>query len=262
MVLLLGIMGCLISTNKNSNLHFDRIIKDTFKPFATSPLPEKLVPDLLARFSSSEGYRLYPDVMPLFDAIRESKRSQTNFPSPWPWDLTVVGVVTNSDDRVPSILSSLGLNVGPRLISGSSEKASRTNTNDDVSFTVLSYDVGMEKPDVSMFDAASALLRATLFDRGHPTSPNNSKDEASVLDGFTFLHIGDDVKKDVVGAKEAGWNSLLLDRDGHYAQYFRNGEDISEQPVTLDVGDGDSDIQSVHVIRDLRALQSWIPFRS
>lgn len=31
-----------------------------------------------------------------------------------------------------------------------------------------------------------------------------------------MVHVGDDLEKDVLGAREAGWRSVLLDREGKY----------------------------------------------
>lgn len=176
------------------------MIHSTFRALipASTPLPQPLIPNLLSRFSSSEGYKLYPDVLPFFHALRESKQvvdqgAEKAVPSNFG-----VGVVTNSDDRVPLVLSSLGLEIGSsrhRLLKTPSIESSN---DEDIKFVVMSYDVGSEKPDREIFDAARAL--------------------GSVNGGFEneCLHVGDDVQKDYQGAKDAGWNSLLLDRGHRY----------------------------------------------
>lgn len=68
--------------------------------------------------------------------------------------------------------------------------------NEDISFVVLSYDVGVKKPHQAIFDAA--------------------RDLGLVDSTFTHecLHIGDNIEEDYHGAKDAGWKSLLLLRQG------------------------------------------------
>ncbi len=39
-----------------------------------------------------------------------------------------------------------------------------------------------------------------------------------------LVHVGDDLEKDVFGAREAGWRSVLLDREGKYVGDERIGE--------------------------------------
>lgn len=63
-------------------------------------------------------------------------------------------------------------------------------TEDDINFVIMSYDVGSEKPESKIFDAAKRIL------------PGEER----------FLHVGDDVHKDYYAAKRAGWEGVLLDR--------------------------------------------------
>ena len=103
----------------------------------------------------------------------------------------IVGVITNSDDRVPSILSSFGLQVG-LWRHGNGSRAS-LKAEDDIDFVMLSYDVGFEKPDPKIFDATKQML------------PGQER----------FLHVGDDLQKDYLGATRAGWEGILLDRQAN-----------------------------------------------
>ena len=84
-----------------------KIIHNTFKPLIgkDESLPSGFTQKLFQRFSSSDGYELQPHATELLHHLRN--RPATRF------DRVVVGVITNSDDRVPGILSSLGLRVGP-----------------------------------------------------------------------------------------------------------------------------------------------------
>lgn len=168
----------------------------------------------------------------------------------WPWDRTVVGVITNSDDRVPGVLSALGLRVGTRKVGNSEQRSTESSVQDDISFVVLSYDVGYEKPDHRIFNAAKKLFEETLAER-------SMKAEEQFVDDFELLHIGDDVEKDYFGAKNVGWNALVLDRSGRFKQ-----SGLGRGGVTLvneGSDDGTSEQRKVEVITDLRALSTWTP---
>lgn len=104
------------------------------------------------------------------------------------WPDPIVGVITNSDDRVPSILSSFGLQVGSWRYGNLSHACFKAE--DDINFVMLSYDVGSEKPDTSIFDATK-----------------------QVVPGARFVHTGDDIQNDYYAAKRAGWEGFLLDRE-------------------------------------------------
>ncbi|KAI9762101.1 MAG: hypothetical protein M4579_000581 [Chaenotheca gracillima] len=226
------------------------IIRATFNPFLprsqTTDLPNGLVHDLLVRFSSSDGYTLCPDVLPLLNAIRETKqRRPYKRTEAWPWDLTVVGVVTNSDDRVPSILKSLGVDIGTRTV-GNSKDLKSSELDKDISFTVMSYDVGEEKPHPLILHSAEELLQDTLRaeglmdpELGGARAPKLSKQ----LEDFHYVHVGDD-KKDVEAAKNAGWNSIWLDRDGVDTRNIPEGPEGAKQTI---------------IARDLSRIHHWRP---
>lgn len=113
-----------------------------------------------------------------------------------------VGIITNSDNRVPSILHSLGLSVRPLNLGGPQWDFTQVNGSvgeaQDIDFVALSYDIGFEKPDRRVFDAVKEMMK-----------------QVEDVD-CEFLHVGDDLEKDVNGAKAAGWESLLLDREMKY----------------------------------------------
>ena len=90
---------------------------------------------------------------------------------------------------MPSILSSFGLQVGLRRHKNDSQPSFKAE--DDINFLILSYDVGFEKPDSRIFDAAKQMV------------PGQER----------FLHVGDDLQKDYYAAKRAGWEGFLLDRE-------------------------------------------------
>lgn len=90
-----------------------------------------LAPRLLHRFSSAEGYTADPDVSSLLETLK-SPLARATFES------IVVGVITNSDDRVPDILSSFGLRVSPLRYGTPVElTAVQDNSRHDIDFPCL-----------------------------------------------------------------------------------------------------------------------------
>ena len=86
-----------------------------------------------------------------------------------------LGVISNYDKRLETILVQLGL-------------------RHYFSFVLDSYSVGVAKPDPLIF--SSALKKS-----GIDINPENA------------LHIGDNIDFDYLGAREAGWQSLLVTPD-------------------------------------------------
>lgn len=130
-----------------------------------------------------------PDVENLFQRL-QNRSQHSNQRS------IVVGVVTNSDDRVPDILSSLGLRVNPAR-HGQRLSAAAPEAKCDVDFAIMSFDVGHEKPDPAIFRAAEDMVRHS--------NPGND-DQGS----WQKVYVGDEYKKDVLGAVNAGWNAILV----------------------------------------------------
>ncbi|KAK4547774.1 hypothetical protein LTR36_000732 [Oleoguttula mirabilis] len=170
------------------------IIHNTFRPLVgAEQLHEELAPRLLYRFHSEEGYKLMPGVTSLLRGLRSRYQDHES--------RTVVGVVTNSDERVPDILTSFGLKVSP-LKFGTKPMGSNTpGEQHDVDFSVMSYDVGHEKPDKRIFDAAEGMLKSL------PGAGDSD------LNAWDKVYIGDEYEKDVVGARDAGWYAVLINRD-------------------------------------------------
>jgi hypothetical protein len=163
---------------------------------------------------------------------------------PWKWDRTVVGVITNSDDRVVGVLRSLGLKLAPRRVDVHGEREAKASAKHDVDFVVMSYDAGFEKPSPQIFEAAKTLLGETLVD----TSDRRSADD------FHMLYVGDEIRKDYFGAKAAGWNALFLDRKRQFTNYLPESTSIADVEL---VQEGRHD--GVEAIRDLAALTKWSP---
>lgn len=197
-----------------------------------------------------------------------------------PFSKIVIGVITNSDDRVPDILSSFGLRVGGRRFreappssdmanvqisavdhpttdattSGTTSSLTQANITgreqeppsdgkasiddrmrheeeEDINFTCLSYDVGHEKPDRRIFEAAEGMCRQVLLASSTDAPPllSPSKFESEFEpepvgqgliseecgEEWLRIYVGDEYKADVEGALGAGWNAIWIPEMGH-----------------------------------------------
>jgi FMN phosphatase YigB (HAD superfamily) len=212
----------------------------------------------LHRFASREGYETESGLIEVFKGLKSS--SSRHF------DKLIVGVVTNSDDRIPSILSSLGLAVSPLRYGTESYSAQIKSETYDIDFHCMSYDVGVEKPDKRIFNAAELML-AQIISARNGKALREAEAEA---ESWQKVYVGDDYSKDVVGSANAGWNPVLLDPKDECAsiadlKLWRSspGEKsqgrtckIEEHPGET-VGDlfKDYDVATVH---SLRNLVSWL----
>lgn len=187
-----------------------------------------IAPELINRFNSKEGYEVFADA---FDLVRDLATARRRSAAP----KTVVGLITNSDDRVPDVLSSLGFRVNTRRL-GEPDLQTAIEPP-DIDFTLMSYDVGHEKPHRRMFDAAKEMLAS-------------SRDLD--LDEWNFLYVGDELEKDAFGAMDAGWDAVLVDRDSRYDAKVSPAEKknlLSSLPQML-IAD-----RKVSVIRDFNPLR-------
>ncbi|KAE8325762.1 hypothetical protein BDV39DRAFT_178270, partial [Aspergillus sergii] len=176
-------------------------------------LPDGLVGYLLDRFASKEGYALYDDVGPFFSHIRAVKENGDRL---GPFERVVVGVVSNSDDRVPAVLKSLGLRVGDcradegvdsMRLSGFEERSSSSGVTEgsgmnngvsDIDLVITSYEAGVEKPSPRIFEVARRQAKALV-------RADDPRD-------WTCVHVGDDLEKDYRAATGAGWHGYFLAR--------------------------------------------------
>lgn len=221
-----------------------QVIRQTFQPFLKpqQEVPSALISELISRYASSEGYDFFPDARLFFEQLKAIRTGSTPSPT-WKWDKTVVAVISNSDSRVPSVLSSFGLNVGPRHIAMNSPSTSEPSEYKDIDFVVLSYDVGFEKPNRLIFDAATSMLANML---------NASPDSAGLgsVDDYEKLYVGDSIKKDYYGAQRANWCAVRLDR---------SGEDEGDGEVRLKLTNFQGQKRSIVTVSDLTALGKWDP---
>ncbi|KAJ5769161.1 hypothetical protein N7520_003720 [Penicillium odoratum] len=184
-------------------------------PDSDPDLPTGLVEALVNLFAGAEGYVLYDDVAPFFARMRELKAGPMRR-----FDRVIVGVVSNSDDRVPAVLKALGLRVGDlradqdassmelpgfeqRGENGSgddfNESHQSAQSDVDLDLVITSYEAGEEKPNRLIFDVAERQARLLLTVIGT---------------NWTRVHVGDDFVKDYLGALGAGWQSYLIRRGG------------------------------------------------
>lgn len=266
-------------------LNLPQVITKTFTPFLkpSQTVPEALIHDLITLFSTSAGYSLYPDVLPFFRKLREARHprdtpypesSATQRTNPhWPWCSTTVGIITNSDVRVPGILSSFGLHISPRrfksshpedlnpaeAVDGHQTQADKVTQQQpyDIDFIILSYDVGVSKPDPRIFSAAEDVGSSLLSLFTSNTSSAASPSSPSPIIPFHRLYIGDSLDEDFLGAKNAGWNALLLDRRPH-ADNLSDSPAITRYRLPGQKEKGVQD-QDVDVVTSLEALRSWRP---
>ncbi|KAM0344863.1 hypothetical protein ACHAPU_006993 [Fusarium lateritium] len=250
----------MIIIKPSLNIDNFQVIHDTFTSIIKDgkPLPKDLAPKLLHRFATKEGYETEPGLIEAFKGLK--RNSSRHF------DRLVVGVVTNSDDRIPSILSSLGLNVSPLRYGTESSSVEVKSQTYDVDFHCMSYDVGVEKPDQRIFNAAEHMLAQVISTRN-----GKSLQEAEAeLGSWQKVYVGDDYSKDVVGSANAGWNPVLLDPKDECASIAdlkRWRSPAGEKPrgttgkieshTNATVGDlfQEYDVATVH---SLRNLISWL----
>ncbi|KXJ86153.1 hypothetical protein Micbo1qcDRAFT_237089 [Microdochium bolleyi] len=273
------------ATGLGATKWWTNVIHNTFAPLLAgtgASIPDDLAPRLLHRFATMDGYTLEsPDLV-------SSLRSLKGTPPPAPprtasvdgaasgqgvqrgplYDQIVVGIVTNSDDRVPGILSSAGFAVSPlRYGTELGDPAEMTaivdaDGNDltdwDIDFHCMSYDVGVAKPDLAIFEAADYMLPRVLDARS-----TAALSHAEAHQAWQKIYVGDEYAKDVVGSLSAGWNSVLLDHEGsgsdtHEGQAIPILQDVGETTTSITDLFKESPVLSVRSIKDLvRCLRGY-----
>ncbi|TPX21985.1 hypothetical protein DIZ76_015950 [Coccidioides immitis] len=181
-------------------------------------IPDRLVETLFTVFGE-EAYKLYNDAEPFFRKLqlwKQAKRSRNvsqDLVREDCWDRIVVGVISNSDDRVPTILRSMGLRVGSAwadngdLLPPADETHDAIKQENDIDFIVTSYEAGKEKPNKHIFDVAQKRAGEYL----NATSP--AKRPLFPAPSYYCIHVGDDYHDDYQGGQSAGWDSFLLLRE-------------------------------------------------
>ncbi|XP_012537003.1 rhythmically expressed gene 2 protein isoform X1 [Monomorium pharaonis] len=126
---------------------------------------DKVADNLISCYGTSKCWYKYPGTIELLDSLQ--KRN------------VILGVISNFDQRLESILEEVQI-------------------RQYFAFVLTSYDFGMEKPSLSIFEEALRLVK-------HFREEEILPEEA--------IHIGDRVDNDYFGAKSAGWNALLIKHD-------------------------------------------------
>ncbi|KAK9375823.1 uncharacterized protein V1513DRAFT_457533 [Lipomyces chichibuensis] len=181
---------------------------------------EVFVNDLYEHFNSGRAYMLMPDITDFLDSIHRVMR---------------VGILSNSDSRCRVVLRELGvlasqrddLTMGQRTVGDQHGKSGNgwVERDQDV---VLSCEVGVEKPDARMFEAAVEKL---LGGAG-ATDPVSPEDEPfAVAKSVRYWHVGDDVENDVLplvdssnALKLRAWGAVYLKRSGDYGVSNAGGD--------------------------------------
>lgn len=222
---------------------FTRVLaSDSSQPLE---FPSGMVDVLLDRFASDQGYALYEDVIPFFTRMRELRSSPTRR-----FDRILLGVVSNSDDRVPSVLKALGLRIGDlradqdlssmelpgfeqRDGPGPGKSLSSDLPDVDLDLVITSYEAGEGKPSRLIFDVAKRQAR--LLPRNHiPNQPPGSKMDRE--DDWVCIHVGDEYEKDYRAARDAGWESYLIPRGDSNAPPAKMINSLMDLVEILDLG--------------------------
>ncbi|KAF2153758.1 hypothetical protein K461DRAFT_292472 [Myriangium duriaei CBS 260.36] len=240
-------------TDMGAQRWWTRVIEKTFAPFLPGEdkkLPPVLAPALHHRFSSKEGYDMFADATRLFRKFADTRPGQLyrrvdQHDAGGPDARLVVGLITNSDDRVPDVLSSFGLKVKPLRHGEDPRPFHPTNTPADIDFAIMSYDVGHEKPDSRIFDSATTMLKEMLLAEGHK--------DADVAE-WRKIYVGDELQKDVLGAINAGWEGVLVDRE----EIDPDSAETSPSTSALVEKRKTDDDKEISTVRDLTAVMKVI----
>ncbi|CAB4429443.1 unnamed protein product [Rhizophagus irregularis] len=122
--------------------------------------------NLYNKFTTSETYELYDDTVHVLNELHNNRKIK-------------LGVISNLDERIENIFSSL-------------------NIRQYFNFILLSGKFGIEKPDARIFEKAIEL--------GEINTTNKEERRKQVL------HVGDDKVRDYQGAKNVGISTLLIKR--------------------------------------------------
>ena len=227
-----------------------KVVMDrTFRPLLPNGhqwIKREMKNELYWRFASRAGYTLFPDVQNFLQLVGTAYQARN-----WPPRRTMLGIISNSDPRVRSILESFKIPITPALFPPRFTPLHRGHRQDfgpaHFAFATLSYECGVEKPDQEIYRAALRDAQRTV-DRMDPVArlTRSGKDLLDNVNAeFHLMHVGDDLEKDVIPAMRAGWDAILLDRSA--------GEAVSVRPVTQHEG-----VQEVTVVNGLDKLPQLV----
>ena len=138
------------------------VVYRVFNEVGMIPNFDQFFDEVYERFRDSQGWILFPETRAVLDELKGRKLK--------------LGVISNFDDRIYSVMRSLGI----------------VEYFDAVT---ISSETGYSKPDPQIFEAAIQAL----------ASPASE-----------ILLVGDSLSDDVEAAKRAGLDAVLIDRHGRY----------------------------------------------
>lgn len=133
---------------------------------------------LISCYGTSRCWHKYPGTIDLLDFLQ--KRN------------VILGVISNFDERLESILKD-------------------TQIHQYFTFVLTSYNFGIEKPNLPIFEEALRLVKHL---RKEEVLPQKA------------MHIGDRLDNDYFGAKNAGWNALLIKHEDEIDESKIPKEDV------------------------------------
>ncbi len=142
----------------NTKADWARIVDATFAGLLSRPPSETFFPELFEQFGRAAAWRIYDDVAPTLAALAQSG--------------VRLGVISNWDERLQSLLVELGLAGQFEVI-------------------VVSCEVGFAKPAPEIFAAAARAFN---------------------LPPEEILHVGDNWQADVIGARASGFHAVQIAR--------------------------------------------------
>ncbi|EPS44755.1 hypothetical protein H072_1265 [Dactylellina haptotyla CBS 200.50] len=234
------------------------VVIETFKPSWKSPIPRVLRDALWHNFASKSGYSLCASALP-FLAILSDLRTIADKTrageQDWMFKTITLGVITNSDDRVINVLQDLDITVNFQtsvsssgevklLPVGAGNPEDRKHLEKKVDLVTTSYQVGVEKPNKGIFDAAitSAKQVVNLY---------YGEGEAE-RGGWYWCHIGDEVRGDIVGTMRAGGVGVLYDA--------KRKEGELEREISIDGVGPDGRVMVINDLREMLEMLDVLEF--
>lgn len=146
-------------TERAARRWWRRVVRECFREYAALDDFDRTFQSLWEHFARGEAWSVYDDAKPTLCALRERGKG--------------LGLISNWDARLERVLEEKGL-------------------SERLDWTVISHQVGSEKPDGAVFRRALNLC-------GLPPP--------------RVAHVGDSYEEDVVGARRAGLHALWLRRE-------------------------------------------------
>ncbi|KAK9454842.1 hypothetical protein V1511DRAFT_459693 [Dipodascopsis uninucleata] len=194
---------------------------------SNSSIHAEFVFSLFNKFNTGAAYTVYSDIPPFLNYLFELSQSalknerlaeNIQEPAAIKTPKTKIGIITNSDGRVRSVLSDLGV-VERWMISPASD-------------VIVSSEIGHEKPSPIIFQKAIELLvsfpadakRDPKITEGVDNSgseKSSSTDPLQLVRDVKYWHVGDEYKKDIapivihgnVAGELRGWGAIYICRD-------------------------------------------------